>query len=152
VSINRIRYRLLLINLLIVAVPLLGVGFARFYERESLRSLETDLVHQARVVRLALTSDPEGLRLAARGPWLKTISTETVARVRLLDPGGRVVADAARPSGVAETETLAEREEVRRALGGKYGARTRRRPTRSSSSSASRCRSSSTARPRESST
>ncbi len=124
-SINRIRYRLLLINLLIVAVPLLGVGFARFYERESLRSLETDLVHQARLVRLALTGDPEGLRLASRGPWLKTISTETVARVRLLDPGGRVVADAARPSGVAETETLAEREEVRRALGGKYGARTR---------------------------
>ena len=125
-SLNRIRYRLLLINLLIVAVPLIGIGFARFYERESLRSLETDLVHQARLIRLQLVSDPNGLELATRGKWLHSITTETVARVRLLDPQGRVVADAARPGGPRDDgDELAKREEVRRALGGKYGAFTR---------------------------
>ncbi|HEY3353617.1 MAG TPA: ATP-binding protein [Polyangia bacterium] len=89
----RIRYRLLLVNLLIVSVPLVGIGFARFYEREMLRSLEQDMAHQGQLLRQALVDDSGGLRLDRRGPMLAAAARDTRTRIRLLDTDGRTVAD-----------------------------------------------------------
>ena len=50
----RIRTRLLIVNGVIVLVPVVGLEWARTYERESLRSLERDLKHQAELLRTVL--------------------------------------------------------------------------------------------------
>lgn len=144
----RIRYRLLLVNVMVVAVPILGVGFARTFEREMLRGLEDDMIHQAQLVRAMLAADPDGPGLGARGPMLREAARHTRTRIRLLDEAGRVVADShgqGPPEGAeapapgllgigSETyhapETpqpidVADRPEVREALAGRYGAATR---------------------------
>ena len=146
----RIRYRLLLINLLIVSVPLLGIAFARFYEREMLRALEDDMIHQAEVVRQMVVADFAGLALETRGPALAAAARGTRTRIRLLDATGVVQADshaggppegdyearaltaagiASRPraprSEPIEPPNLPQRPEVHRALAGGYGAATR---------------------------
>ena len=46
----RIRYRLLLVNVIVVAVPLVGVAFARLHERQLLAALERDMIHQAELL------------------------------------------------------------------------------------------------------
>src|SRR5512137_1053439 len=92
----RIRYRFLLVNVLVVAVPLVGISFARFYEREMLRNLEDDMVHQAQVLREALSADPTGLRLEEREPMLVAAARDTRTRIRLLDREGKAVSDSHR--------------------------------------------------------
>src|SRR5512143_2752996 len=72
----RIRYRLLLVNVLIVTVPLVGIGFARFYEREMLAAQEHDMIHQAQLLRQALLADPAGVRLADRAPMLTAAAAD----------------------------------------------------------------------------
>jgi two-component system sensor histidine kinase ChvG len=149
----RIRYRLLLVNVMVVAVPLLGVGFARTFEREMLRSLEDDMIHQAQLVRAALAHEagPGGLApaaLAARTPMLREAARHTRTRIRLLDAAGRVVADSHgqgppegaeapapsvlglggeeyHPPETPEPLDVAGRDEVRAARAGRYGAATR---------------------------
>jgi two-component system sensor histidine kinase ChvG len=146
----RIRYRLLLINLLIVSVPLLGIGFARFYEREMLRALEDDMIHQADLLRQMLLAEPDGPHLGTHGPALAAAARDTRTRIRLLDATGVVQADShahGPPEGDDEARALAaagiadrpnertsepteppdlpSRVEVQRALGGTYGAATR---------------------------
>jgi len=146
----RIRYRLLLINLLVVSVPLLGIGFARFYEREMLRILEDDMIHQAVVLREVIVGDPSGLRLDERAPLLAAVARETRMRLRLLDDRGEIRADShagGAPEGTLEADMLASsgvvtnppskdrppggpfdvatRTEVQRALAGSYGAASR---------------------------
>jgi len=90
----RIRTRLLLVNAIIVTVPIIGLAFARFYEREMLDAVEKDMIHQGEVLRAALRDDiaagPDAL--AARASLLRTIAGETRARIRLVVPPGRVVA------------------------------------------------------------
>lgn len=144
----RIRYRLLLINLIVVAVPIVGIGFARTFEREMLRGLENDMIHQAQLLRESLLADPTGLRLAERGPMLERAARHTRTRIRLLDEHGLVRADShgkGPPEGAEtpvpgflgtgtdsyhEPETpeavdASARREVRVALAGEYGAATR---------------------------
>ncbi len=145
----RIRTRLLLVNVLIVAVPLVGLGFARLYEREMLRALEDDMVHQGQVLRAALLADPTGLRLSERQALLVTAARETRARIRLLGPDLRVWADShadgppegperppprllpgEAPSARVATEPpgpvdLTDRRELVLARRGQYGAATR---------------------------
>jgi two-component system sensor histidine kinase ChvG len=144
----RIRYRLLLINVLIVAVPLLGINFARFYEREMLRGLEDDMIHQAQLLRQALLDDPIGVRLEERGPMLANAARDTRTRIRLLGPFGELLADShskGPPEGIEKpapsflgtsyaqraqpttisTVNVTERDEIKRALNGKYGSATR---------------------------
>ena len=54
----RIRYRLLLINLIVAAVPLIGIAFARMHEEQQLELLEQDMIHQAQLMRsVVLASD-----------------------------------------------------------------------------------------------
>jgi two-component system, OmpR family, sensor histidine kinase ChvG len=145
----RIRTRLLLVNVLIVAVPMLGISFARFYEREMLRSLETDMINQAEVLRQVLAEDPRGVNHEGLGGVLAESAKETRTRIRVLGPKGQLWADSHEkgpPEGpekpapsllptrsqdrwVAtdppEPTDVSGRSEVRTALGGKYGATTR---------------------------
>lgn len=145
-----IRTRLLLINLLIAAVPLLGVSFARFYEREMLRSLEHDMINQAEVLRQVLARDPRGVNHEDLGKSLAEAAKETRTRIRVLGPKGELWADShaeGPPEGpeqpapswvprrsaertVDETAPpepidVSGRSEVRTALQGGYGATTR---------------------------
>jgi two-component system sensor histidine kinase ChvG len=149
-EISRIRYRLLSINLLIVSVPLVGIGFARFYEREMLRLLEEDMVHQAVLMREVVLDDEPERALESFAPLLTSVARDTRARVRLLDetgairadshaegqPEGRLESDTLARSGIAaappdkdrppgEPRTVAGRIEVQQALAGSYGAATR---------------------------
>ncbi len=141
----RIRYRLLLINVIVAAVPLVGISFARLHEQQLLAALETDMVHQAEVVRAMLSAGD--LHLADRSAELTAAARETRTRIRLLDEHGAVVADShtnGPPEG-AETPVprllssdeptheptvpkpvdVTSRSEVRAALAGHYGSATR---------------------------
>lgn len=145
----RIRTRLLLVNVLVVAVPLLGVGFARFYEREMLRGLEEDMIHQAELVKQVVLHDPSGLRLDAHEGLLRAAAKRTRTRIRLLGPAGEVISDSHAkgppegpepppPSYVTRTQDtrwgtvgepklvdVSHRSEVMAALSGSYGASAR---------------------------
>ncbi|HVK82482.1 MAG TPA: ATP-binding protein [Kofleriaceae bacterium] len=141
----RIRYRLLLINLLVVMVPLVGIGFAGLHERQLLAALERDMIHQAELVRALITAGDRPLE--ALQPLLRTAARDTRTRIRVLDPNARVRADSHRggppegaeravpylgggasPTHVAEPPreiALADRREIRAALAGRYGSATR---------------------------
>jgi two-component system sensor histidine kinase ChvG len=143
----RIRYRLLLVNVIVVAVPLVGVAFARLHERQLLAALERDMIHQAELVRALLVAEPGGPRLAERQPALVAAARDTRTRIRLLDARGQVVADShasgppegAEPAvphlyggdrprhapAVPEALDVSARREVQAALAGRYGAATR---------------------------
>jgi two-component system sensor histidine kinase ChvG len=143
----RIVYRLLIVNALVVAVPIIGVAFAQMHERQLLHRLEQDMIDQARVLGAVLALDPAGPRLAERGPALVAAARHTRTRIRLLDATGAVVADshaAGPPEGAEPTVSavtgdvrsaraprppdpivVADRREVRAALAGRYGSATR---------------------------
>jgi len=142
----RIVYRLLLVNALVVAVPIVGMAFARMHERQLLARLEADLIDQAELVRAMVVHDPAGPQLAARAAMLTDAARRTRTRIRLLDPAGAVVADShvgGPPEGAERTIStvtgdarvhrvrapdplvVADRREVRAALAGRYGSATR---------------------------
>ena len=150
----RIRYRLLLVNVLIVSVPIAGIGFARVYEREQLRALEEDMVHQAQVLRQLILHDTGLLQATRTGELEKVlvaIAQNTRSRIRILDDAGRGLADShvdgppegrseaalgypgqrlARPApppkaGDPGPPDVSQRPEVWKALGGRYGSYTR---------------------------
>jgi two-component system, OmpR family, sensor histidine kinase ChvG len=148
-EIYRIRYRLLLVNVFIVSVPLVGIGFARQYEREMLRGLEDDMVHQAQLLRATFLADPAGPRLQERGTMLAASARYTRTRIRLLDGTGGMLADShahGPPEGRGEhapdllgnrvdppihephvltAAQIAARPEIQRAMAGHYGSTTR---------------------------
>ncbi len=141
----RIRYRLLLVNVIIAAVPVVGIGFAEMHERQLLSALERDMVHQAQLVRATVTTGPT-VALAAREQALALAARDTRTRIRILDAHGLVVADSHRggppegaeravPTLFGESPThapevprpvdIASRPEIQAALAGRYGAATR---------------------------
>jgi two-component system sensor histidine kinase ChvG len=142
----RIRYKLLLVNVIVAAVPLVGISFARMHEAQLLAGLEQDMIHQAELVRALLRGRPVG-ELATVEPALVSAAKSTRTRVRLLDASGTVVADSHRagpPEGaekpvpglvygkspthapeVPRPVELSTRPEVKQALAGKYGSATR---------------------------
>jgi len=93
---SRLGVRLLLVNVLVVLVPLVGIEFARLYERRLLDGLERDMDHQAAIVT-------EMLRLDARrgrplddpdhAASLRRIAARTRARIRVLDRHGATLVD-----------------------------------------------------------
>ncbi len=146
----RIRYRLLLVNVLVAAVPVVGISFAQMHETQLLGALEADMIHQADLVRAVVLSRPE-LPFDSYEPMLAAAAKDSRTRIRLLDHDGRVRADSHRdgpPEGAERPEPhllrgeLPERlpeasepvdppdpstrREVRAALAGGYGAATRR--------------------------
>ncbi len=108
----RIRTRLLVINLVAVLVPVVGLEWARSYERELLRSLEQDMLHQAQMLRTLLEKSLDEQRrprfhLAASA--LEVAAQRTRTRVRLLDRQGNLLADShakGAPEGPEPTPTL----------------------------------------------
>jgi two-component system, OmpR family, sensor histidine kinase ChvG len=143
----RIVYRLLIVNALIVAVPIVGMAFARMHERQLLARLEADMIDQAHLLRAVVEHDPAGLQLHARGPMLADAARHTRTRIRLLDATGTVLSDShvegppegeertvstvtGDPRGVRRARApdplvVSDRREVRMALAGRYGAATR---------------------------
>ena len=143
---TRIRYRLLLVNVLVAAVPLIGISFAEMHETQLLGALEDDMVHQAELVRAVALADPTHT-LDALEPALVAAAGDTRTRIRLLDGRGAVRADSHRdgpPEGAERPVPrllrsqaprhapepprpieLTERREIRAALAGHYGAATR---------------------------
>jgi two-component system sensor histidine kinase ChvG len=142
---TRIRYRLLLVNLIVAAVPIAGITFAEMHERQLLAALERDMIHQAQLVRAIVQTDPRG-GLAVHEPTLAAAARDTRTRIRLLDTSATAIADSHRtgppegaekpspaffheaPRHVAEIPrplSLADRREVKEALGGRYGSATR---------------------------
>ncbi len=96
---GRIRYRLLAVNLFVVLVPVVGLEFARVYERQLLEGLERDMQNQAVLVRSAFEA-----ALDADEPfdedrwwlWLTQAARQTRTRVRLVSAGEGVVSDSHR--------------------------------------------------------
>jgi two-component system sensor histidine kinase ChvG len=143
----RIRYRLLLINVVIAAVPLIGISFAEMHEEQLLGALEDDMIHQAELVRAMVLGDGTGLALDRREGVLASAARDTRTRIRLLDAHGAIRADshhggppegAERPvphllRGESPTHApqvpasveLGSRVEVKAALAGRYGSATR---------------------------
>jgi two-component system sensor histidine kinase ChvG len=139
----RIRYRLLLINIAIAAVPIVGISFAHLHESQLLAGLEADMVHQAELLRTVIAANP----LAVTDDVLAKSARDTRTRIRILDTAGRVVADSHRggppegaerpvphllrgdsPTHAAEVPKpveLSTRSEVQAALAGRYGSATR---------------------------
>lgn len=142
----RIRYRLLLVNLIVAIVPVAGIVFARMHEAQLLAGLERDMIHQAQLVRALVEAEP-GVPLAGRERVLTAAARDTRTRIRLLDAAGTVVADSHRggpPEGaerpvpkllgdagphreptVPRPLDVRERREIKAALAGRYGAATR---------------------------
>jgi two-component system sensor histidine kinase ChvG len=96
---GRIRVRLLAVNLLVVLVPLVGLEFARVYEKQLLDALERDMVNQATLVRVMVEADldaDEDLGGAAREQLLERAAQRTRTRIRLVVPELGVIADSHR--------------------------------------------------------
>lgn len=95
----RIRTRLLLINLLIVMVPVVGLEWARTFEREQLKALEEDMRHQAQVLRTILEKNLDEQRrpiFPILTTALEPLALRTRSRVRILDRRGRLLLDSHR--------------------------------------------------------
>jgi two-component system sensor histidine kinase ChvG len=142
----RIRYRLLLVNAIVAAVPLVGISFAEMHETQLLGALEADMIHQAELVRAVVLAEPDR-PLADFEPTLGAAAADTRTRIRLLDAHGTVRADshragppegAERPvprilrgqvprhaAGPPKPVDPASRREVQTALTGRYGSATR---------------------------
>jgi two-component system sensor histidine kinase ChvG len=142
----RIRYRLLLVNVIVAAVPLVGISFAELHETQLLGALEDDMIHQAELVRAVVRAAP-AQPLADFEPLLTAAAARTRTRIRLLDDRGAVRADshhAGPPEGEeppvprllsgdpphhrvgppAPLDTR-NRREVKAALAGRYGSASR---------------------------
>src|SRR5262245_34794350 len=91
----RIRYRLLLINVIVAAVPLVGIAFAEMHETQLLAALEKDMIHQAQLVRAVVRSDPP-MPIAEREAMPVAAARASLPRIRLLDTAGQLVADSHR--------------------------------------------------------
>ena len=142
----RIRYRLLLVNVIVAAVPLVGISFAEMHETQLLGALESDMIHQGELVRAMVLAEP-ARPLAEFEAMLGAAATGTRTRIRLLDARGEVRADSHRdgPPEGAELPVphllsrepprhaarapkpldLPSRHEVQAALAGHYGSATR---------------------------
>jgi two-component system sensor histidine kinase ChvG len=96
---GRIRYRLLVVNLFVLLVPVAGLEFAHVYERQLLQALERDMRNQATLVRvLAEATLARGESVADGGieALLFEAAKRTRTRIRLLDEGGATSADSHR--------------------------------------------------------
>jgi len=93
---GRIRVRLLSVNLLLVLVPIVGLEFARLYERQLLLSLERDMQNQATLlVQVLLTDKQRGIALDDSGhqETIERAARSTRTRLRIIDPSFAVLAD-----------------------------------------------------------
>ena len=103
---SRISVRLLTFNILIVFLPIAGLLYLDTYEKQLLHSLEHALVQQGRILAAALSGENPLQRDSAR-KILVELEQRHEARLRILDPEGRLLADSSRlgpPSVQPESE------------------------------------------------
>lgn len=122
-QLGRIRVRLLAVNLVVVLVPLVGLEFARVYERQLLDALERDMLNQATLVRVMVEQDldaDEDFASGSRENLLERAARRTRTRIRLIHPTLGVVADSHRagpPEGPELEAPLLARGESSRLRG-----------------------------------
>ncbi len=92
---GRIRFRLLAVNLVAVLVPIVGLEFARVYERQLLDGLERDMRNQASLVKSVVEADDD-FGGARHTEILTRAARTTRTRIRLLDRTRGVVSDSHR--------------------------------------------------------
>lgn len=83
-------------NLVVVLVPVVGIEFARLYERTLLDALERDMRHQAALAGRVLEEDltqGRGLDDPSHERFLSRAAEATRMRIRVVDAEGRVIAD-----------------------------------------------------------
>ena len=115
---SRITVRLLTFNLLIVFLPIAGLLYLDTYEKQLLRSLEHALVQQGRILASALSGE-NPLRADSARKILLELEQRHEARLRVLDPKGRLLADSSRlgprleqPDEILPTSAGQDRESV----------------------------------------
>jgi len=115
---SRITVRLLTFNLLIVFLPIAGLLYLDTYEKQLLRSLEHALVQQGRILASALSGE-NPLRADSARKILLELEQRHEARLRVLDPKGRLLADSSRlgprseqPDEILPTSAGHDRESV----------------------------------------
>lgn len=91
---SRISIRLLAFNVLLVFLPAAGLLYLDTYERQLLSAQERSMVQQGRLLAAAL-SGGAALDAARAERVLVALDRRLEARLRVVDAGGRVVADSA---------------------------------------------------------
>ncbi|MEK7879659.1 MAG: histidine kinase dimerization/phospho-acceptor domain-containing protein, partial [candidate division NC10 bacterium] len=126
-----VKMTLMLLSVVLVTVTIAGIYLTRALQARAVHSLEDRLVSLARFIQddagalLSPPATPEALR----GFALRT-ARATQARVTLILPDGRVVAESDRPlEDLGRIENHGERAEVRTALAGGVGRTVRRSET-----------------------
>ena len=92
---SRISVRLLTFNILIVFLPIAGLLYLDTYEKQLLHSLEHALVQQSRILASALSGE-NPLQADSARKILVELEQRHEARLRILDPKGRLLADSSR--------------------------------------------------------
>ncbi len=87
---------MLLVNAVVLLVPVVGIEFARVFERELLSSLERDMRHQAVLVRRFLEAQRHDVFAKDGEAVVTRAAKDTRTRVRVLDESGQVVLDSHR--------------------------------------------------------
>lgn len=95
-QLGRIRVRILVVNLAVLLVPVVGLEFARIYERELLSSLERDMRNQAALTREMVETGLGAARALDDPDVARTLTAaarQTRTRIRILDARGVPVID-----------------------------------------------------------
>lgn len=95
-QIGRLRVRLLIVNLAVLLVPVVGIEFARTYERQLLASLERDMRNQAALTREMVETGlalDRPLGAPEVGRTITAAARQTRTRIRVLDARGAPVLD-----------------------------------------------------------
>ena len=122
-----LKLTLTLVGFVAVSTSIAGLYFSRGLEHVAVESVEGRLATAARVLHDEARA---ALRTGATQPFAERVSRPAGARVMLIAPDGRVVADSERTlEGLASMENHADRPEVRVALGGATGSDVRRSAT-----------------------
>ena len=122
-----LKLTLTLVGFVAVSTSIAGLYFSRGLEHVAVESVEGRLATAARVLH-----DEAGaaLRTGATQPFAERVSRPAGARITLIAPDGRVVADSERTEAtLSSMENHADRPEIRAALAGAIGRDVRRSAT-----------------------
>jgi len=126
-----LKLTLTLVGFVGISTLVAGLYLSQGLERVAVESVEARLGTAVRVLHdEARTALGAGAQAGSAQAFAERVARPTAARVTLIAPGGRVVADSERnPEGVASMENHAGRPEVRAALAGGLGRDVRRSTT-----------------------
>ena len=122
-----LKLTLTLVGFVAVSTLVAGLYLSRGLERVAVEAVEARLATAARVLHDEARA---ALRTGATQPFAERVARPAVARVTLIAPDGRVLADSERTlESLASMENHAARPEVRAALAGGMGRDVRRSAT-----------------------